>query len=113
MYLSALLTSLPLEFESGVRELAALGFTHVDVVGLTERPENHLEALAESGLIVSCGAIGRGLPEGCTLDAPSVAQRRTALEEMKRQITDIARLGGQYGYIVPGKDGSEEAMARF
>jgi sugar phosphate isomerase/epimerase len=113
MDLSALLTSLPLEFERGVRELAALGFTHVDVVGLAERPEKHLDALAESGLIVSCSAIGRGLPEGCTLDAPSVAQRRLALEEMKRQITDIARLGGRYGYIVPGRDGSAEAMARF
>ena len=113
MYLSALLTSLPLEFESGVRELAALGFTYVDLVGLTKRPEKHLDVLAESGLVISCGAIGRGLPEGCTLDAPLVALRRRAVEEMQRQITDIARLGGRYGYILPGREGGVEAMTRF
>jgi sugar phosphate isomerase/epimerase len=112
-YLSALLTSLPLDFESGIRELRMLGFTHVDVVGLAERPQQHLEALADSGLTVSCGAIGRCLPEGCSLDAPALDNRRVALEEMKRQITDIARLGGICGYIVPGKDGSKEAVARF
>jgi sugar phosphate isomerase/epimerase len=112
-YLSALLTSLPLDFESGIRELHALGFTHADAVGLAERPQQHLEALAESGLTVSCGAIGRCLPEGCTLDAPSLDHRRLALGEMKRQISDIARLGGTCGYIVPGKDCSKEAVARF
>jgi sugar phosphate isomerase/epimerase len=85
----------------------------VDVIGLRDRPQHHLEALAESNLTVSCGAIGRCLPEGCTLEAASLDHRRTAVEEMKRQISDIARLGGICGYIVPGKDGSKEAVARF
>lgn len=112
-YLSALLTSLPVDFDRGLRELQALGFTHVDVVALAERPMIHLEALARSGLIVSCGAIGRGLPDGCTLDAPDIALRREALEVMKRQVADIARLGGTYGYVLPPKDGGSEAVARF
>jgi sugar phosphate isomerase/epimerase len=112
-YLSAMLTSLPLDFESGIRELQALGFRHVDLVAIAERPSVHLEALAESGLLVSCGAIGRALPEGCTLEASSVALRRTAVDEMKRQIADIARLGGRYAYLVPGTDGSAEGLARF
>jgi sugar phosphate isomerase/epimerase len=111
--LSALLTSLPFDFARGIRELQALGFTHVDLVGLTERPPEHLETLAESGLIVSCGAIGRDMRPGCTLDASAVSHRRVALEEMKRQIADIARLGGTYGYLVPAKDRSNEAMTRF
>jgi sugar phosphate isomerase/epimerase len=112
-YLSAMLTSLPLDFESGVRQLQALGFTHVDLVAIAERPKTHLEALAESGLLVSCGAIGRDLPQGCTLDAPLIAQRSVAVEQAKRQIADIARLGGSYAYLVPGKDGSAEGLARF
>jgi sugar phosphate isomerase/epimerase len=112
-YLSALLTSLPLDFESGIRKLHALGFTHVDLVGLAERPAEHLEMLAESGLMVSCGAIGRGLAEGCSLDAAPLALRRAAVDEMKRQIADIARLGGTYAYIVPPKDTRAEALARF
>ena len=112
-YLSALLTSLPLDFESGIRELQALGFTHVDVVALAERPQTHLEALAESGLIVSCGAIGRGLREGCTLDAQSVALRSAAVEQLRWHISDIARLGGTYAYVVPGRDSSTEGLTRF
>jgi sugar phosphate isomerase/epimerase len=112
-HLSALLTSLPLDFDDGIRKLQALCFTHVDLVGLAERPSNHLETLAESGLIVSCGAIGRDLPEGCTLDAVSVPLRGTALEAVKRQIADIARLGGTCAYVVPVKDASAPAVARF
>jgi sugar phosphate isomerase/epimerase len=112
-HLSALLTSLPLDFEHAIPELVVLGFTHVDLVALAERPPEHLEVLADSGLTVSCGAIGRGLAEGCSLDAASMARRRTAVEQMKRQITDIARLGGSYAYVVPPKDASTEAVARF
>src|SRR6266851_8246852 len=112
-YVSALLTSLPLDFDGGIRKLQGLGFTHVDLVGLAERPAQHLETLAESGLIVSCGAIGRNLPPGCTLDAASVALRRTALEEMRRQLADIARLGGTCAYLVPVKDADAPSVARF
>ena len=108
-YLSALLTSLPLDFDSGIRKLRALGFTHVDLVGLAERPPEQLESLAQSGLIVSCGAIGRNLPQGCTLDVPAVTLRLAALEEMRRQIADIACLGGTCAYIVPVKNGMTTA----
>jgi sugar phosphate isomerase/epimerase len=112
-YLSALLTSLPSDFASSIRTLRTLGFTHVDLVALADRPDEHLEVLAESGLIVSCGALGRNLPEGCTLDTLSVQDRRRALEEMQRQIADIAHLGGTCAYIVPTKDASVAAVARF
>src|SRR5205823_1030246 len=113
IHLSALVTSLPLDLASALRQLQALGFTYVDLVGLVIRPPEHLEALAESGLLVSCGAIGRGLPEGCTLDAPSVEARRTAIDQSKRHLADIARLGGTCAYLVASKDGSASALARF
>jgi sugar phosphate isomerase/epimerase len=108
-----MLTSLPLSFEESVRAAAALGFTHVDVVALTERPAEHLEALADSGLLVSCAALGRGLPEGHTLDATSVEVRRAALDAVKRQVADAARLGATHGYVVPGTDGSADGLVRF
>ena len=54
MFVSAMLTSLPLDFSAALRQAAALGFTHVDIVALTDRPLEHLEALADSGLLVSC-----------------------------------------------------------
>jgi sugar phosphate isomerase/epimerase len=113
MHLSMLLSSLPLDFEAALRQTVALGFTHVDVVALADRPETHLHALADSGLLVACAAVGRGLPEGHTLDAVSADIRRRALEEMKRHVTDAARLGASHAYIIPDLDASAEGLARF
>jgi D-psicose/D-tagatose/L-ribulose 3-epimerase len=99
--------------EAAAREAAALGFRYADVVALADRPESHREALADTGLLVGCAAVGRGLPDGHTLDAPSAEPRRAALEAMKRQVADAARLGATRAYIVPGTDPSPEALARF
>ena len=113
MLVSAMLTSLPLDFPAAVRQAAVLGFTHVDVVALADRPPEHLEALADSGLLVSCAAVGRGLPDGQTLDAPTVGPRRAAVETAKRQITDAARLGATHCYVVPGRDTTPDSLLRF
>ena len=110
---SAFLTSLPLDFVSAVREIAALGFTHVDVVGLAVRPEEHLESLADSGLLVSCASLGRDLPGSLSLDALALDARRQAVGIVQRQIADTARLGATCGYLVPGIDASSAALARF
>lgn len=109
--LSAMLTSLPLDFIQAVEQAAELGFTHVDVVALVDRPTAHLEALADTGLIVACASVGRGLPEGCALDVASIEQRRTALELMKRQVADAAALGATRAYVVPPTD--PEGLSRF
>jgi sugar phosphate isomerase/epimerase len=108
-----MLTSLPLDFEAAVRQAADLGFRHVDVVALAERPAAHLEALAEAGVVVSCAAVGRGLPPGQALDAAAVEDRRAALEEVELQVADAARLGATGCYLVPGPDGSAPALRRF
>jgi sugar phosphate isomerase/epimerase len=108
-----MLTSLPLDFEAAGRRAASLGFRHVDVVAVADRPESHLEALAETGAVVCCAALGRGLPDGHTLDAADRTPRQAALDEMKRQVADAARLGATCAYVVPGTDGSPEALARF
>lgn len=113
MYLSAFLTCLPLDFAAGLKALARLGFTHVDLTAKAARPDGEREALAESGLVVSCMAVGRGLSEGCALDAVELADRKTALEEMKRQVVDAAQLGATAAYIVPGSDASPAGLERF
>lgn len=113
MHLSAMLSSLPLDFEPAVRQTAALGFPYVDVTALADRPPQDREVLADTGLLVCCAAIGRGLPEGHVLDAPSLEVRREALELMKRQLADAAGLGATHAYLVPGQDGSPAARRRF
>ena len=92
---------------------AALGFDHVDVVALIERPASHREALADAGVVVSCAAVGRELAEGQTLDAASITERRSALEAMKRQVADAAQLGATHAYLIPGLDSSSDGLARF
>ncbi len=109
----AMLTSLPLGFEEAARQAAALGFKYVDVVGLSERPAAHREALADADLLVSCAAIGRGLPDGHTLDAAAVERRRAAVEEVKRHIADAAALGATHCYVVPGLETGADALRRF
>jgi sugar phosphate isomerase/epimerase len=113
MYLSALLTSLPLEFEPAARQVAALGFAHVDLVARGERPPADREALAEAGLLVSCAALGKDLPQGVALDAESPAHRREALEQVRRQIADAAQLGATHAYLVAGADITAAGLARF
>jgi sugar phosphate isomerase/epimerase len=103
VHLSFLLNSLPLSFEEAVRQAAELGFEHIDVVALGERPASHLEALADSGLLVSCGAIGKGLPAEFCLDAAALAWRRQAVEKFQKHIADAARLGASHCYLVPGE----------
>jgi sugar phosphate isomerase/epimerase len=113
MHISTLLSSLPLEFEAALIQAAGLGFRWVDVVALTDRPEEDFHALAQSGLLVSCAALGRNLPEGHSLDAASAEVRGRTLEQVKRHITDAAHLGATHAYVIPGLDATEEGVARF
>jgi hydroxypyruvate isomerase len=103
--LSAFLTSLPLPFAEAVAAAARLGFTHVDVVAVAERPAADLEALADAGVLVGCASVGRELPPGCALDAADVEARRRAVETVQRQLTDAARLGATVAYLVPPTEG--------
>ena len=111
--LAAFLTSLPLDFADAVKQAADLGFTHVEVVAETDRPASHLEGLADSGVVVVCASLGRGLPEGHTLDAADAQVRRTTLSLVERQISDAARLGATAAYIVPGTQADETSLTYF
>jgi D-psicose/D-tagatose/L-ribulose 3-epimerase len=111
--ISAMLTSLPLDFEPAVRQAVGLGFRFVDVVAMIDRPRSHVEALAEADATVACCPIGRDLPEAQTLDADAVVDRRAAVDAMKRQLADAALLGATQGYVIPGKSEGPEALARF
>jgi sugar phosphate isomerase/epimerase len=110
---SVLQTSFPSDFVGAVRKAATMGFTHIDLVAHAERPEQEREVLAESGLVVSCVSLGRGLNPECRLDAASADQRAETLEALKLHLADAARLGATHAYVVPGTDASPAALARF
>jgi sugar phosphate isomerase/epimerase len=108
--LSALLTSLPLPLPAALGALADLGFAAVDVVpGGWDAADR--EALADSGLIVCCAAVGRDLPEGCTLDMADLAGRRCGVQVVERQLIEAAQLGARFAYLVPGPD--PQGLLRF
>ncbi len=111
--LAAFATSLPGDFAAVLADIAALGFTHVDLVAEVDRPSHHPEALADTGLLVSCLAVGRNLPPGHTLDAVDAGMRRATLALLQRQVADAARLGATTVYVVPGFDYSAAALACF
>src|SRR5690242_15379669 len=104
MHLSVLLPSFATDVAASLQSAVTLGFTHVDVVAAESRPGAELEALADSGLIVSCAAVGRNLPTGQSLDAAELAPRRAALDVFKRHLDDAALLGATSAYLVPGHD---------
>ncbi len=66
---------------------AALGFRHVEMLGLADRPAAHLDALAESGLVVA------GIELQPPSDLSTLDRRRIALADLLGQISDAARLG--------------------
>jgi sugar phosphate isomerase/epimerase len=110
---AAMLTSLPQDFPAAVCRVAALGFRHVDVVAVADRSLADLEALAETGVVVRCAAVGRGLPADQALDAVERGQRQAALDVLKLHVSDAARLGATHCYVVPGTDASADGLARF
>jgi sugar phosphate isomerase/epimerase len=111
--LAAFATSLSDDFAAILHQIAALGFMHVDLTAQVERPVEELAELADSGLVVSCLALGRRLPRGHSLDAAEVNVRRATLKLLQRQVADAARLGATTAYLVPGFDRSATALACF
>jgi sugar phosphate isomerase/epimerase len=107
------LSSVPLPFAAALARAAALGFTRVEVAALAERPAEHLEALADTGLLVACAALGQGLPPGHALDAADVAVRRATLKQLQLQVADAARLGATCAWLSAGADATEAGRARF
>src|ERR1700683_1850393 len=113
MKISVMLTSLPLDFVEAAAVARDLGFGYIDVVARGERHPTDCEALAETGLVVCCAAVGRGLAEGQSLETGHLAKRAAALDEVKRQLADAAHLGATHAYVVPGLDASPTGLARF
>jgi hypothetical protein len=78
------------DLSSLLRQAGGAGFRHVDVLARAdERPAEHLEVLADTGLLISSAL----LEPGQTLAAPDRDLRQAALARLCRQVNDAALLG--------------------
>jgi hypothetical protein len=107
--LSLVLPSLRRPFADGLALAAAAGFTHVDLGGLADRPAEHRELLAETGLIVN--AVWLTGTDG--LAAGDLSARRAALGEAERQVADAAQLGATCAVLEPRADLSGPELDAF
>jgi sugar phosphate isomerase/epimerase len=103
----------PADFPAAVARAAALGLSHVEVVALAGRPAEHLEALADAGVLVPSAALGHGLPPGHSLGAADVAVRRDTLKLLQLQVADAARLGATCAWLAAGDADTDPARTPF
>lgn len=113
MDLSVLETSLPGQLPDKLQKIAKLGFEWVDLIGKRDRPEEDYHALADSGLKVKCVSVGRNLLDGTALDSHDVRRRKIAVDHVKAQIDDAAKMGASVCYFVPGSSTDDNAFTCF
>jgi sugar phosphate isomerase/epimerase len=111
--LSAFATSLPGDLPGVLPQIAELGFTQVELPACEDRSTEDREALADSGLVVSCCSLIRGLRDEEMLDARDVDIRRATLERLCQRSNDAGQLGAACVYLIPGREASPAGLARF
>ena len=96
-----------------LRAVSELGFREIDIQpGHLRTLESRLLA-QELGLNVSCVGASFGMPEGASLDHVDELKRRAAVEHVINAIDSAACVGASVAYVVPGKDGGNEALERY
>ncbi len=99
--------------EDNLKRMAELGFAWIDIQP-TMLASTATRTLARKlGLSVSCVGASFGLPNGVTLDSPDADARTVALAHMDKALTYAASLGATAAYVVPGLDGSKDALRRY
>lgn len=96
-----------------VARLADAGFRWIDVRPYGFTTEAVCARVRALGLRVSCVAASFGLPDGAALDSPEADAIAQALTHTGQVLTYGAGLGATAAYLVPGKDGSQEALDRY
>jgi sugar phosphate isomerase/epimerase len=113
MHFSCCIWALTGPEEENLQKMSELGFSWIDIqpsMLVTAASQAQARAL---GLAVSCVGVSFGLPDGATLDSPDAAQRDAALAHMERSLAHAASLGAKSAYVIPGMNGSKEALRRY
>lgn len=96
-----------------LREVRALGFDWIDIQPTHLRTLESRLLAQELDLRVSCLGASFGMPAGAALDHKEQSQRQSAVDHVADAITHAAQLAADTAYVVPGKDNSDAALARF
>jgi hydroxypyruvate isomerase len=96
--------------EQNLRQLAELGFRHVDVRPQALRSPQTRQCLTDVDLSVPCVAIA--FPE-VPLDSAGDQEAARAFAQLAEGLRHARDLGAASAYVVPGMDGSAAALGRY
>jgi len=113
MYLSACIWALSGPEIENLKKMAEVGFRWIDIQPTMLATGEIRSQTQKLGLGVSCVGASFGLPEGAALDSPDARERNAALTHIERSLAHAASLGANAAYVIPGMDGSREALKRY
>ena len=97
--------------EEALGGIAGAGFGWIDVRPDALVSEPCRDRARDLGLRVSCVAASFGME--AALDSPDAGSARKALAHTEKALAHGAALGATAAYVVPGPDGSPEALDRY
>ena len=113
MYLSCCTWSLPGPENELLNDIADAGFKWIDVRPESLTSEAGRTVVRDLDLDVSCMAVSFGMPDGVSLDSADGGSASQALAYIESALAHAASLGASSAYVVLGKDGSPDALARY
>lgn len=99
--------------ETILDHIANAGISWVDVRPFDFTHPAGRRHMYEVGVQESCMGISFGIPDGVSLDSADLTERMAAVRACEAAILRARDIGVGIAYVVPGKDGSEEALARY
>ncbi len=99
--------------DENLTQIAEAGFKNIDLRPFTLNLENGRIQFEKLDLRVSCLAASFGMPEGISLDSENADSVEQALSYTSEVLDYGVNLGAETAYVVPGGDGSREALDRY
>jgi len=113
MKLSCCIWALTGPEDENLKRMAELGFAWIDIQPTMLTSAATRTLAQELGLAVSCVGASFGLPDGAALDSPDANLRSVALAHMDKALAHAAARGASAAYVIPGLDGSRDALHRY
>ncbi|MGB5048362.1 MAG: TIM barrel protein, partial [Caldilineaceae bacterium] len=113
MHFSCCIWALTGPENENLQKMSDLGFGSIDIQPAMLATAESRGLAQRLGLSVSCVGASFGLPDGATLDSPDASARAAALAHMEKSLAHAATLGATAAYIIPGMDGSKEALQHY